>query len=75
MLEEKKYQCIWNPKEDITVYELAKCIQYTMVKLYSIEDWDKLDESITRHFDVSMFNYGDMIRKQGEELKKLFEED
>ena len=75
MLEEKKYQTIWNPKEDITAYELAKCIPHTLIGLHSIDEWKRLDESITRNFTVSVYDYGDMIRKTGAELKKLFEED
>lgn len=70
-MEEKKYQCIWNPKEDITTFELAQCVLLVLSKLHSIDTWDELDESITRHFDVSIFNYGNMIRETGAKLKDL----
>ena len=73
-MEEIKYECIWNPKEDITTFELAQCLPLTFSKLHSIDDWDKLDESVTRHFTVTKFNYGDMIRETGNELKKLVAE-
>lgn len=82
MVEEIKYQCVWEPKEDITVYELAKCIPYIFSKLHSVEDWDKLDESITRHFNVTEYAYGKMIRETHSKLNEvigkfenLFDED
>lgn len=70
-MEEKKYQCIWSPKPDITTFELAQCLPLTFSKLHSIEEWNKLDESITRHFEVTEFDYGKMIRETGSKLKEL----
>jgi hypothetical protein len=70
-MEEFKYECRWKPKPDITTYELAQCLPLTFSKLHSIEDWNKLDESITRHFEVSKFDYGKMIRETGFKLKDL----
>jgi hypothetical protein len=71
-VEQYKYQCLWNPKEDITTFELARCIPYTFSKLHSIEDWDKLDESITRHFTVTKFDYRDLINDTAAKLKEAF---
>jgi len=73
-LEEIKYETIWNPQPDITAYELAQCMLYIMSRLHDIDTWDKLDKSITRHFDVTIFNYGDMIREQAEKAKAIFAE-
>jgi hypothetical protein len=70
-IEEKKYECIWNPKPDITTFELAQCLPLTFSKLHSIKEWNKLDESITRHFEVTEFDYGKMIRKAREEIRSL----
>jgi len=70
-MEEIKYQCEWKPKKDITTYELAQCIPFIFSKLHSIYEWDKLDESITRHFLVTKFNYGNMIRETADKLEPL----
>ena len=69
-MEEFKYECIWNPKEDITTWELAQCVPYLYSKLHNIEMWNELDEGITRHFTVSIFNYGEMIRENARKLKE-----
>jgi hypothetical protein len=70
MVEEIKYEVEWNPVSDITVYELAKCIPYIFSKLHSIEEWDKLDIGIQRHFKVSEYAYGEMIRETQDKLKE-----
>lgn len=74
MVPEKKYKCVWNPQKDITTYELALCLPYTSFQLQEIEVWDALDESIKRHFDVSEYDYGKMIRGTRDKLKKIMDE-
>ena len=71
-MDEFKYRCKWNPKKDITVYELALCVPYLTVNVYSIEEWEKLDENITRHFNVSKCNYSDMLWENKQKLKEAF---
>ena len=71
-IDEWKYKCEWKPQKDITVYELALCVKYIPVNVYSILDWDELDKSITRHFNVSKFNYGAMIKSNADKLKDVF---
>jgi hypothetical protein len=71
-MEEHKYECIWSPQPDIAVYELAQCIPYIFSKLHSIDEWDKLDESITRHFKITVYNYGEMIRETRGKLEEVF---
>ena len=68
-VEQYKYECKWNPKKDITTYELACCIPYTFSKLHDIKDWDKLDKSITRHFTVTKFDYRNLINNTAKQLK------
>lgn len=70
-MEKIKYECIWNPCANITTYELARCIPYLYNRFFEIEDWDKLDTGITRHFDVSKFDYGKMINDNAKKLKGL----
>ena len=74
-MDEIKYECIWSPKEDITTFELAQCLPLTFSKLHSIEDWKKLDESVTRHFTVTEYDYGALCRKTADKLKALIDED
>lgn len=74
-MEEIKYQTVWNPEEDITTFELAKCLPYAIMGMQDRDVWDKLDWCITRHFDVSEFNYGDMIRENAQKIKELWEDD
>jgi len=73
-MEKIKYECIWNPCANITTYELARCIPYLFIKLHEIEEWDELDTGITRHFDVSEFDYGKMINDNAEKLRELMNE-
>ena len=67
-----KYQVEWKPKKDITTWELAQCVPYMFSKLHEIDDWDKLDESITRHFLVSRYNYTEMIQHAADKLKEFW---
>lgn len=71
-MEKIKYRCNWNPCEDITTYELALCVPYLFIAVYEREDWDQLDEGITRHFAVTEFDYGKMIEDNAKKLKELF---
>ena len=66
-----KYETTWCPKEDITAYELAPCLQYVPSRFQEIEEWDLLDESITRHFTIKKFDYGKMIKENADKLKNL----
>lgn len=66
-----KYECIWNPSKDITTYELAQCLMLVFSRFHEVEDWDKLDENITRHFSVALFDYGKMINDSAERMKEL----
>lgn len=68
-----KYRISWNPKKDITTYELAQCIPFTMMGIVEIDDWDILDENVTRHFRVEKINYTAMIKKTGNKLKNFME--
>ena len=70
---EVKYQCTWNPKPDITTFELAQCIPYIMCQLHDTDKWEALDESITRHFNVKIYQYGKVIRKSANALRKIME--
>jgi len=70
-MDEYKYECKWSPKKDITTYELACAIPFMFLNLHEMEMWDELDESITRHFIVSKFNYGEMIRENAEKMRSL----
>ena len=72
MSDNIKYETVWSPKPDITVFELAQCILYIPSRFQEIEDWDKLDHGITRHFTVSRFDYGAMIEGNAAKLKSLF---
>jgi hypothetical protein len=72
MSDNIKYECTWNPKTDITAYELALCVPLMGSRFHEIETWSKLADGITRHFDVSKFDYGDMIAGNAAKLKKLF---
>ena len=74
MIEEIKYEVEWAPVTNITVYELAKCIPYIFSKLYSIEEWEKLDLSIRRHFHVKEYKYGEMIRETKEKMNEAMDE-
>ena len=69
-----KYQVVQNPKEDITTWELARCIPYMFSKLHEIAEWDKLEEDITRHFSVSRYNYTEMIKHAANKLKEIWDE-
>ncbi len=62
MTSKIKYECKWNPKTDITTFELAKCVPLMFKKLHEIDEWDELDESITRHFIVSKYDYGTYLQ-------------
>jgi hypothetical protein len=73
MVEEIKYEVEWSPKEDITVYELAKCIPYIFSKLHSVEEWDKLNDDIKRHFISKEYEYGKMIRETQSKLKDVID--
>ncbi len=75
MSDNIKYECIWEPKKDITAYELALCLPLIGSRFHETDVWDKLDESLTRHFDFSFFDYGDMIAGNAAKLKALMEDD
>ena len=75
MSDNIKYETVWSPKPDITAFELAKCIPYIPSRFHEIEDWKIVDGSITRHFTVTKFDYGDMIAGNAEKLKALFDEE
>ena len=72
-MEKIKYECKWNPVHDITAFELAQCIPFMFSKLHDIDEWEAQPESITRHFAVSKFNYGEMIEKAAEGIKEFLE--
>ena len=74
MIEEIKYEVKWEPVINITVYELAKCIPYIFSKLHSIEEWENLDLSIRRHFNVKEYKYGEMIRETKEKMNEAMDE-
>jgi hypothetical protein len=74
MSNDIKYETVWSPKPDISAFELAQCIPYIPSRFQEIEDWDTVDESITRHFQVKKFDYGDMIAGNAAKLKALFDE-
>jgi len=74
MSDNIKYECTWQPKADITAFELARCIPLIPSRFHEIEDWDMHDESITRHFLVREFDYGAMIEDNAAKLKSLFDE-
>ncbi len=40
----------FDPKKDITAYELASILAHVQGQALYQEEWDKLDQSITRHF-------------------------
>ena len=42
----------WRPKEDITVYELAKALPFILNRGYVMPAEWPTDESFTRHFEV-----------------------
>ena len=44
-------RAIWNPKEDITVYELARILPW-FLRISPIMPADITDESFWRHFDI-----------------------
>jgi len=66
-----KYQCTWSPKPDITTYELAKCLPFIFSKLHEVDDWDLLDESITRHFSVVKIDYEAICKETAAKLEEL----
>lgn len=69
--DEYKYEVKWYPEKDITTWELAQCIPYIFSKLHEMDEWDKLDRSITRHFLISHYNYSEYIRKSKEAFEAL----
>jgi hypothetical protein len=38
-----------------------------------MDEWDKLNKSITRHFIVTKYNYGEMIREVQEKASQVFD--
>lgn len=43
----------WEPKEDITVFELAKCSYYFQMSFASIETIVKMPKSCQRHWKIT----------------------
>ncbi len=72
MTDKIKYECTWNPKEDITAYELALCLPFMGSRFQEIDEWNILTNRITRHFIVKEFDYGKMIEENAAKLKQLF---
>jgi len=66
-----KYEVKWNPRTDITAYELALCLPHTVSRFQEMDEWDKMPEGITRHFDISEFDYAQMIRDNADKLRGL----
>lgn len=46
-------QIEWNPKEDITVFELALCLKYHGRQIHHFE---LIDERVKRHFKITDHN-------------------
>ena len=72
-MDEIKYKITWKPLVGITVYELAQCIPYIFSKLHDIKEWDALDENIKKHFIVTEYEYGKMIREAHKKLDEQWE--
>lgn len=66
-----KYEVKWNPCTDITAYELALCLPYTHARFQERDEWDNMSESITRHFAISEFDYGQMISDNADKLRGI----
>lgn len=49
----------WNPKEDITTFELALCIPYLLREVYVMEYEVDLTQPHFRHFEIINHNYID----------------
>ena len=49
-------EMVWSPKEDITAYELAKCIPYLLMGRFVVPYDINISEPHFRHFNIIDWN-------------------
>ena len=73
MSDDIRFKIEYDPKDDITVLELAQCVRWLMLGIVEKDKWP-LEEKWTRHFKVEDFDYGDLMKKQAAALREVIDE-
>lgn len=71
-----KVKLSYEPKNDITAWEVSKCLQLFVNTFYEIDEhvWESTPNSVKRHFKViETYDYDEKIKQSAAELQKIFD--